>query len=349
LTPRPRAARILAIDAGRLIATSGIVWVHVSEAQGLSPRLAALGRFGTSFYIVAAVLMSALPFFKAQDRAPFDVIRSRARRLLIPFALWSAIYAAFYLGTMLPQGYPLAEVISLWGPLAGTAPHLWFLPFAFLASALTALAMPRLLRLSERTLLVSLVVCAGGTYFLAYGLILPALDHGGLARLSLVRLGRYVEEAPLALSAILGVAWYGQARRRLGRLGPHARKRLAYRLITAFFAVEIAYFFALEPLRYLFWTEVRAFANVLGGLWLAICLALRRNASIVWLARFGRATYFAFLVHQLLLDLFKVPLQSVPGHGGLLLALATSAGIFCASLALGIWVPKVRMLRLLVP
>lgn len=348
MTSRP-SSRILAIDAGRLLATSGIVWVHVSESQGLSARAAALGRFGTSFYIVAAILMSALPFFKAPERSPVDVIRLRAQRLLVPFVLWSAIYAAFYLGTMLPQGYSLAEIVALWGPLAGTAPHLWFLPFAFLASSLTASLMPRLLQLSERALAWSLLCCALGTYFLSYGLLLPTLDHGTLASWSLVRLGRYIEEAPLALSALFAVAWYGKARRRLGRLGAVRRKHLAWQLGVAFVAAELVYFFALEPLRHLFWTEVRAFANVLGSLWLAICLALRRGTWIERLARFGRATYFAFLVHQLLLDLVKVPLARAPGHGTLLLAGVTTVGIFAASLALGVWVPKVRGLRALVP
>lgn len=348
LTSRPQT-RILAIDAGRLVATFGIVWVHVSEAQGLPARAAALGRFGTSFYIASAVLMSALPFFRVPGRPARDVIRQRARRLLVPFLLWSAIYAAFYLGTMLPQGYPLAKVVSLWGPLAGTAPHLWFLPFAFLASTLCATLMPRLLAWPERTLAWTMVACALGSYFFSYGLLLPTLDHGGLATWSLVRLGRYIEEAPLALTAIFAVAWYGKARVRLGQWGARGRRRLATRLGLAFILVQMAYFFALEPLRHLFWTEVRAFANVLGALWLAICVALRKNRPIAWLARFGRATYFAFLVHQLLLDLVKVPLERLPGHGGAPFALLTSAGIFLASLTLGTWVPKVRWLRPLVP
>jgi hypothetical protein len=343
------SARILAIDAGRLLATSGIVWVHVSEVQGLSARAAALGRFGTSFYIVAAVFMTALPFFGRARRSAREIVSLRARRLLIPFVLWSAIYAAFYLGTMLPQGYALTDIVSLWGPLAGTAPHLWFLPFAFLASALTAGLMPRLLALQQRTLTLALVACVLLTYSATYGVLLPTLDHGGLARLSLVRLGRYIEEAPLALSALFGVALYGKHREKLGRLGAPRRRRLGALLGLAFLLTQLAYFFALEPLRHLFWTEVRLFANLAGCLLLSLCLAWRKDAVISWLSRFGRATYFAFLVHQLLLDLIKVPLAGVPGHGGLALALITTAGVFGVSLALGVWVPKVPGLRALVP
>lgn len=348
MSSRP-STRILAIDAGRLVATFGIVWVHVSEVQGLSARAAALGRFGTSFYIIAAVLMSALPFFKQPARPPRDVVRQRARRLLLPFLLWSIIYALFYLGTMLPQGYPLAKIVSLWGPLAGTAPHLWFLPFAFLASALTANLMPRLLAWRESALATATLLCICSTYAVSYGLLLPTLDHGKLAAWSLVRLGRYIEEAPLALSAIFAIAWYGKARVRLGRLGRRGRLRLAVHLGSAFALFELAYFFALEPLRHLFWTEVRAFANLLGALWLALCLSLRKNPPIEWLARFGKATYFAFLVHQLFLDVSKVALARLPGHGTLPFALISSAGIFLASLLLGLWVPKVRGLRALVP
>lgn len=348
MSSRP-SARILAIDAGRLAATCGIVWVHVSEVQGLSPRASALGRFGTSFYIVAAVFMTALPFFRQPLRPPAEVVAVRARRLLVPFVLWSLIYGAFYLGTMLPQGYPLAKIVALWGPLAGTAPHLWFLPFAFLASTLTAWLIPHLLALPERTLALAFIACTLVGYTVSYGLVLPALDHGGLARLSLVRLGRYVEEAPLAVSALFGVALYGKHRQRLGRLGAPRRRRLGLSFVLTFVLLQTVYFFALEPLRHLFWTEVRLFANVLGGLWLSLCLAWRRSAIIGYLARFGRATYFAFLVHQLLLDLVKVPLASVAGHGGLPLALITTAAIFATSLALGVWVPRIPGLRLLVP
>lgn len=348
MTSRP-SARILAIDAGRLVATAGIVWVHVAEAQGLSPRAAALGRFGTSFYIVAAVFMSALPSMKTPSRPPREVIRLRARRLLVPFVLWSAIYAAFYLGTMLPAGHAASEIVSLWGPLAGTAPHLWFLPFAFLASTLTAWLMPRLLTWSERALAVGLVLVLLVTYSVAYGLLLPELDQAALARVGLVRLARYIEEAPLALSAIWAVAWYGKARRRLGRLGAGVRRRLARRLCVLFVLLEATYFLALEPLRHLFWTEVRLFANALGATWLGICLALRNGALFTRLARFGRATYFAFLVHHLLLDAVKVPLEGALGREAPAGAIVTAAGIFGASLALGTLVPKVRWLRALVP
>jgi len=345
---RRASDRIVAIDAGRLVATFAIVWVHVSEAQGLAPRLSALGRFGTSFYIVSAVLMSALPSFRELPRPAHQVIRARARRLLVPFLLWSTIYAAFYLGTMLPQGYSIAQVASLWGPLAGTAPHLWFLPFAFLSSALTAVLMPHLLALSERTLWRAFVACALASYALAYAL-LPTLDQEGLRRMGLVRLARYVEEAPLALAAMFGVALYGKTRRRLGRFGKRRRLYLAGLLATAFAITQIAYFFALEPLRVLLWTEVRIFANVLGALWLGLCLALRNGAAIGLLSKFGRATYFAFLVHQLLLDMIKVPLEHLVGHGHLGPALAATIAIFSVALALGVWVPRVRALRPLVP
>jgi hypothetical protein len=345
---RQASDRIVAIDAGRLVATFAIVWVHVSEAQGLAPRLSALGRFGTSFYIVSAVMMTALPSFRPVPKPAQQVIRARAKRLLVPFLLWSAIYAAFYLGTMVPQGYSIDQVISLWGPLAGTAPHLWFLPFAFLSSALTAVLMPHLLALSERTLWRAFVVCVLASYALSYAL-LPTLDQEGLRRIGLVRLARYVEEAPLALSAMLGVALYGKTRRKLGRLGRRRRLRIAGLLGAAFVVTQIAYFFALEPLRVLVWTEVRIFANVLGALWLGLCLALRNSAAIGLLSQFGRATYFAFLVHQLLLDLVKVPLESLVGHGHVGPALAATIGIFSVALVMGVWVPTVRVLRPLVP
>ncbi len=358
-TPRPMDAamprhsrapsRVAGIDAGRVMATFAIVWVHTSEIQGIPAQWSALGRFGTSFYIVSAVLMSARPLFLGRVTDGPTVLRKRAKRLLIPFLLWSVVYAAFYFGTMLPQGYQVAEVTRYWGLLTGTAPHLWFLPFAFVASAATAFTVPVLLRWKTERLLVLLVGLVLGAYALSYGLLLPELDRQALTRLRLVRLGRWIEELPLLLGALAGVALYGRSLGILERLGRKRRRRLA--LLCAFLLVvtQIAYFFLLEPLRQRFWTEIRIFANVSGALWLIVCVAERNSSLIKRFAPLGRATYFAFLAHQLVLDLTKRTLSQLPGHGSLGFALGSSMGIFAVSATLGWYAPRIRGLRWLVP
>src|SRR5688572_11145214 len=50
--------RLLALDAARVLATFGVMWTHVAEVQGHGGAWAALGRFGTSFHILAAVFLS---------------------------------------------------------------------------------------------------------------------------------------------------------------------------------------------------------------------------------------------------------------------------------------------------
>src|SRR5688572_5173831 len=45
------SGRLANLDAGRVLATYGVMWTHVAEMQGHPPAWAALGRFGTSFYV----------------------------------------------------------------------------------------------------------------------------------------------------------------------------------------------------------------------------------------------------------------------------------------------------------
>lgn len=78
--------------------------------------------------------LSALPMFVTLivyyglDRS----LGAHARRLLIPWLIWSAIYAAAKLSQAMVQGNPWASEFESWMLLTGTSLHLWFLPFAFL-------------------------------------------------------------------------------------------------------------------------------------------------------------------------------------------------------------------------
>jgi hypothetical protein len=68
------------------------------------------------FFLILLVLL-ALP--AAQCMSFTDFAALRARRLLRPWLIWSAVYAALKLAEVAVTGAPL---------------HLWFLPFAFAAS-----------------------------------------------------------------------------------------------------------------------------------------------------------------------------------------------------------------------
>lgn len=332
-----------------MIATFGIVWVHVAEIQGQDPRLNTLGRFGTSFYILAAVFLAARGHLHRSDTRSRDVIARRARRLLVPYALWCAIYGAFYFMTMLPQGHPVDAITRYWGPLFGTAPHLWFLPFAFLAGLCASLAVPRLLKLPGPVLIGSGVVLTLASYLFVYGWAYQALNKEWITQVRLHRLDRWTEEVPLVVGAIFGVAIYGRYLPKLSRLGRKKRQRLAFLALCGFLVTQVCYALFLEDLGSIFWNRVRFFSNIAGAFWLVAFVAARRGKWIGRLAPLGQATYFAYLSHQLILDAIKRLLTFVPGYGTLWFAFVSSLGIFLSAVALGLIVARVRLLRWLSP
>jgi hypothetical protein len=104
------------VDYCRLIAVIGIVWYH-AKAPG---------------YLVA---YAGLPFFLVLLALPSQSgLARRAKRLLVPFAIWSGIYALVFILISARNG---EDLFGWWRPYmfaSGPSIHLWFLPFAFLVS-----------------------------------------------------------------------------------------------------------------------------------------------------------------------------------------------------------------------
>ena len=349
LETRRSSSRVIGLDAARVLATFGIIWVHTAEIQGQDARLNTLGRFGTSFYILAAVFLAARSHFHRSDTSTWYVAKRRARRLLIPYVLWCAIYAAFYFSTMYPQGHPVDVITRYWGLLFGTAPHLWFLPFAFVAGVLASLSVPRLVRLPGWVLLTCGPALTLSAYVFVYGWAYNALDKAWITEVGLHRLARWVEEAPLVLGAIFGVAIYGKYLPQISRWGPQRRHRVAVFGLICFVLVEGAYAYFLQDLGALFWNRVRFFANIAGAFWMVTFLAAWQGPLTKRLAPLGAATYFAYLAHQMILDGVKGKLTMLPGYGSLWFAFLSTVAIFGVSVALGLVVSRVRGLRWLSP
>lgn len=201
------------------------MWVHTAEIQGQPAALNTLGRFGTSFYILAAIFFTARAFLARPEASPWFAMQKRAKRLLLPYLIWCAIYAAFYFCTMMPQGHPVSVITRYWGPFFGTAPHLWFLPFAFAAGTIATFLIPRLMRLPSWLLVLGGGCATLAAYVYVYGWGYAALDQLAITRARVHRLARWTEEAPLVLGACIGVAVYGKILPNLSRMG-RSRRRL---------------------------------------------------------------------------------------------------------------------------
>ncbi len=113
-----KTARNGLIDYVRFAAALGIVWFH-SQAPG------------------HRIAYAALPFFLVVLAMPSSAsLGTRARRLLLPFVTWSVIFAMLHTVLALKHADPPFGWFEPHMILTGTWIHLWFLPFAFLATIL---------------------------------------------------------------------------------------------------------------------------------------------------------------------------------------------------------------------
>lgn len=112
------------IDYAKLVAAAGIVIFHAG-APGASIGYAALPFF------VMLLICFAWPSAEREPLATYTL--GQVRRLMTPWAIWSAIYGTLKLVEVAATGKPVSEEFSPWMWLTGPSIHLWFLPFAFAA------------------------------------------------------------------------------------------------------------------------------------------------------------------------------------------------------------------------
>lgn len=105
------------VDVLKFAGAVGILWFHLRLPYS-DIALAALPMF---------VMLSVL-------YGGHKSIADRASRLLLPWLWWSVIYAVGKIAQILLGQASLAEELSPWMLLGGTAMHLWYLPFIFLAT-----------------------------------------------------------------------------------------------------------------------------------------------------------------------------------------------------------------------
>ena len=106
------------VELFRVLACLGIVYFHAGVFSGISNAIAYSG-------LIIFVLISV---FYNGKRKKTDEISSLAKKILVPYFIWSAIYLVLYL----ISGKSISEIISLKTVISGTSIHLWYLPFIFL-------------------------------------------------------------------------------------------------------------------------------------------------------------------------------------------------------------------------
>ncbi len=122
-------ARASGVEALRVVSAIGIIFFHAG-ATGAS-----VGYAGLPCFLVVSVAVAA-------RRSPEDAregwlgqqLRRRADRLLLPWLFWCAVYGAARCLDAGLSGEGLFDWLSPEMLLFGTWIHLWYLPFAFLAT-----------------------------------------------------------------------------------------------------------------------------------------------------------------------------------------------------------------------
>ena len=153
------SARNQTLDAARVIAALGLIWVHTTQSS--FSRFHILGRFGTSFFVLAAIFFLFHPLGSSPRPSYGAYALKRFRRLYIPFMTWSLIYLIIRDVKRLVIHEPFLGFG--WGRImGGTSMQFWFLPFIFVACVICFPLPPLLARIGRwKYLLLPLIIAAG--------------------------------------------------------------------------------------------------------------------------------------------------------------------------------------------
>lgn len=344
--PAPRN-RLAGLDAARVLATFAIVWTHVAEGQGQTHAWTALGRFGTSFYIIVAALFVVRGSEQHFPRSFTEEVKTRARRLLRPFFVWSLIYGIYYSVREIPRGTSVEDLTRWWGPVAGTAVHLWFLPFIFFWGLLAAYLTPVLRRIPLRTFALGGFVVSIAVYWLCYRWLFFAVSREWLWKYHLHRLDRWIDEIPPFVAATWGALVFQRSRRRTQEVLQRQLIPLAALGLLGFFIAQFLYANQIDAIRSATQTDGRFMGNIAALFLLGAFLALDGRALVRKLAPLGRLTYLTFLVHMLVVEFLRAPVKHLPGYGTLWFSFITSAFVFVFSLLLSRFIQQNKHLALL--
>jgi len=166
--PAPRrepSERLANVERLRIVAMLEIVTFHVGGAVGSDDyRLPLVGGLGLPVFLLLNNAFNCTLTERMGTRAFLDL---KVSRLVLPWLIWSGIYAGMVVAEKVRHEEPLADAFSPWMIIGGTYSHLWFVPFALFGSLLIA-------GLQARTKEVSHRLMAGLTLGLGCAVVLVA-------------------------------------------------------------------------------------------------------------------------------------------------------------------------------
>jgi peptidoglycan/LPS O-acetylase OafA/YrhL len=125
------------LDAMRFIAAVGVIVWHVAPLSAATARWGVAGHFAVAFFTCTAVGLTVNSFGRNPQRPLWRYVWTRVLRIYLPFLCWTLVYLLLRDAKYRMCGQAM---VPLNGALlvAGTAHHLWFLPFVLVATATAA-------------------------------------------------------------------------------------------------------------------------------------------------------------------------------------------------------------------
>jgi surface polysaccharide O-acyltransferase-like enzyme len=166
---REPSERLANVERLRIVAMLEIVTFHVGGAVATDTyRLPIVGGLGLPVFLLLNNAFNCTLSERMGTRAFLDV---KVSRLLLPWLIWSGIYAGIVLAEKVRHDEPLADAFSPWMIIGGTYTHLWFVPFALFGSLLIAGLQVRTKTLPHRnmaavTLALGTALTLGGAWLL---------------------------------------------------------------------------------------------------------------------------------------------------------------------------------------
>lgn len=172
MPPAPRrqsSERLANLERLRIIAMLEIVMFHVGRAiNDEAYRLPIVAGLGLPIFLLLNNTFNTTLSERMGTRAFLD---AKVSKLLLPWLVWSGVYAVMVIAEKLRHDEPLSEAFSPWMILGGTYEHLWFVPFALFGSLLIAWLQARTRTVPNQRMAV-IMLAAGALVVIVDALLL---------------------------------------------------------------------------------------------------------------------------------------------------------------------------------